>query len=70
MNDPNTSREDLEALQIEKERQSDQLEGFKQVERIVSQRDADANADIDHDHRKLLTFLSTLLSLITSPFSS
>lgn len=52
LNHPNTNREDLEALEIEKERQADQLEGYKQVERIVAQRDARANADIDHDHRE------------------
>lgn len=53
LNDPATSREDLEALEIEKERQAEQLEAYKQVERIVAQRNAPANADIDHDHREL-----------------
>jgi chromodomain-helicase-DNA-binding protein 1 len=52
LNDPATSREDLEALTIDKERQAEQLEGYKHVERIVAQRDAPANADIDHDHRE------------------
>lgn len=50
LNNPLTSREDLEALEIEKERQQDQLEGYKQVERIIAQRDAPANADVDHEH--------------------
>ncbi|KAM0749051.1 hypothetical protein T439DRAFT_343555 [Meredithblackwellia eburnea MCA 4105] len=54
VNDPTTSREDLEALEIDKERQAEQLEGYKQVERIISQRDAKANADIDHDHLEYL----------------
>lgn len=62
LSNPNTSREDLEALQIEKERQADQLEGYKQVERIVSQRNAPANADIDHDHRKFLSFFISYFS--------
>lgn len=50
-NDPSTSREDIEALEIDKERLADQLEGYKQVERIVAHRTAPANADIDHEHR-------------------
>ena len=49
---PSTSREDIEALEIDKERQTEQLEGYKQVERIISQRTAPANADIDHEHRQ------------------
>lgn len=49
-NDPFTSREDLEAYQIDRERRREQLEGFKTVERIIASRDAEANADIDHDH--------------------
>lgn len=48
---PKTSPEDIEALEIEKERQAELLEGYKQVERIVAERNAPANADIDHDHR-------------------
>lgn len=51
--DPATSREDLEALQIEKERQAEQLEGYQQVERIIAERNAPANADIPHEHRQL-----------------
>ncbi|KAK4054266.1 ATP-dependent DNA helicase Hrp3 [Microbotryomycetes sp. JL201] len=54
LNNPATSREDLEALQIDKERQAEQLEGYKQVERIIAQRDAPANADIDHEHLEYL----------------
>lgn len=65
LSNPNTSREDLEALQIEKERQADQLEGYKQVERIVSQRNAPANADIDHDHRTLHFLSQTYASTLT-----
>lgn len=54
MNDPATSREDIEALQIDKERQLDQIEGYKKVERIIAERNAPANADIDHDHLEYL----------------
>lgn len=50
LKDPTLSREDLEALHLEKERQAEQLELYKQVERIIAQRDAPANEDIDHDH--------------------
>ncbi len=53
-NDPATSREDIEALQIDKERQMDQIEGYKKVERIIAERNAPANADIDHDHLEYL----------------
>lgn len=49
-NNPEVSREDLEALHIERERQADQLKGYSQVERIIAQRDAAANEDVDHDH--------------------
>lgn len=51
-NDPRTSREDLEALEIEKERQAEQLEAYKIVERIIAERTAPANNDIEHEHRK------------------
>jgi hypothetical protein len=49
-----TTREDLETLEIELERQRDQLESWKHVERIIDSRTAPANADIDHDHRARL----------------
>lgn len=52
INDPATSREDLEALEIDKERGLEQLEGYKIVERIIAERDAPANNDIDHEHRE------------------
>ncbi|KAM0789450.1 hypothetical protein ACM66B_000272 [Microbotryomycetes sp. NB124-2] len=54
LNDPMTSREDLEALEIDRERQAEQLESYKQVERIIAERDAPANADIDHEHLEYL----------------
>lgn len=46
------SQEDVEAYEIDRERRREQLEGFKTVERIISQRDAQANLDIPYDHRK------------------
>lgn len=48
--DPRASREDLEAFEIDKERQREQLEAYKTVERIIVQRTAPANDDIDHEH--------------------
>ncbi|GAA5881326.1 hypothetical protein JCM3774_002875 [Rhodotorula dairenensis] len=54
LKDPTLSREDLEALNLEKERQAEQLELYKQVERIIAQRDAPANDEIDHDHVEYL----------------
>lgn len=48
--DPSVSREDVEAFDIDCERKRDQLEGFKTVERIVAQRDAEANVDVQYDH--------------------
>ncbi|GAA5980845.1 hypothetical protein JCM11641_004740 [Rhodosporidiobolus odoratus] len=54
LHDPSISREDLEALNLEKERLADQLEGYKVVERIISQREADANDMVDHDHVEYL----------------
>lgn len=51
LNDPTLSREDLEAVHLDRERQAEQLETYKIVERIIAERDAPANDDIDHDHR-------------------
>jgi chromodomain-helicase-DNA-binding protein 1 len=53
--DPLTSREDVETLEIERERQRELLQGYKTVERIVDQRDAPANANVDHDHSSCLS---------------
>jgi chromodomain-helicase-DNA-binding protein 1 len=54
-NDRTMSREDVEAFEIDRERRREQLEGFKTVERIISQRDAQANLDIPYDHRKAVS---------------
>ncbi|GAA6018197.1 hypothetical protein JCM10207_002864 [Rhodosporidiobolus poonsookiae] len=54
LNDPDVNREDLEAMHLEKERLADQLEGYKQVERIIAQQTAPANDEIDHDHVEYL----------------
>lgn len=56
LNNPKTSREDLEGIAIELERQNDLLEGYKQVERIIAERTAAANKDVDHEHRKISTY--------------
>lgn len=61
-NSPSTTSEELESLAIEKERQSELLEGYKQVERIIAQRTAGRNLDIDHEHRKLRLVHSNNLS--------
>lgn len=45
-----TSREDIEALQIDKERQRELVENFKTVERIVAQRDNEPNKDVPYSH--------------------
>ncbi|GAC71213.1 V-SNARE [Moesziomyces antarcticus T-34] len=50
LSDPNASREDIEALQIERERQAELIESFKTVERIIAQRNNDANKDIPYPH--------------------
>jgi chromodomain-helicase-DNA-binding protein 1 len=65
LSDPQTSREDLEALEIERERQRDLLEGYKTVERIVDQRDAPANANVDHDHSAYISLTATMLIIMT-----
>jgi chromodomain-helicase-DNA-binding protein 1 len=43
LNAPGISREDLEAIQIDKEREKQDLEMYKIVERIVSQREVNGN---------------------------
>ncbi|BGP09052.1 ATP-dependent DNA helicase Hrp3 [Rhodotorula toruloides] len=54
LKDSNLSREDLEAVHLERERQAEQLENYKQVERIIAERNAPANDEIDHDHVEYL----------------
>jgi chromodomain-helicase-DNA-binding protein 1 len=53
-NDYKPTREDLEAFEIEIERRKDELENWKTVERVISERPADANEDIDHPHTEYL----------------
>ena len=50
---PYTSREDLEAYEIDRERRREQLEGFKTVERIIASREADATEDAGYKQREL-----------------
>ncbi|KPV71789.1 uncharacterized protein RHOBADRAFT_49029 [Rhodotorula graminis WP1] len=54
MNNPDLSREDLEAVHLDRERKAEELEHYKIVERIIAQRDAPANQDVDHDHVEYL----------------
>jgi len=46
----NTSREDLETMQIERERRKEVVESFKDVERIIAQKNAPANKDVPYGH--------------------
>lgn len=46
------SREDIEAFEIDRERRREQVEGFKTVERIIASRNAEANIDVQYDHRE------------------
>lgn len=50
LEDKTTSPEDIEALEIERERQREILDNYKTVDRIVSQRIAAATIDVDHEH--------------------
>ncbi|GAA6034484.1 hypothetical protein JCM8097_005352 [Rhodosporidiobolus ruineniae] len=54
LTNPDVNREDLEAMHLEKERLADALEGYKQVERIIAQRQAAANDQVDHEHVEYL----------------
>ncbi|GAA5936558.1 uncharacterized protein JCM15063_001921 [Sporobolomyces koalae] len=54
LSDTSLSREDLEAIHLERERKADELEAYKQVERVISERQAPANKDIDHEHVEYL----------------
>jgi chromodomain-helicase-DNA-binding protein 1 len=47
---PNTQKEDIELLQIEKERQLEMVQGFMQVERVLDQRTQNANRDVAYSH--------------------
>jgi chromodomain-helicase-DNA-binding protein 1 len=53
-NDYKPTREDLEAFEIEIERRKEELENWKNVERVISSRQADANDTIDHPHAEYL----------------
>lgn len=59
--DPDVSREDLEAYQIEVERKREQVEGFKTVERIIASRETEANEDVEYQHRKQCPPLSSAM---------
>lgn len=53
------SSEDIEAFEIDRERKREQIEGFKTVERIIASRNAEANIDIQYDHRELHRAITT-----------
>jgi len=44
-------------MEIERERQREQLENFKSVERIIDERVAPASIDVDHEHSELFRTL-------------
>lgn len=48
LNDPSLSREDAEALLLDKEREKQDLETFKTVERIVAQRESPTTAEVEY----------------------
>ncbi|PWN46282.1 hypothetical protein IE81DRAFT_335895 [Ceraceosorus guamensis] len=50
LKNPETSREDVELLHIDKERQKDAVEGFKVVERILDQRQNEPSKDHPYSH--------------------
>lgn len=50
LTDPTVSKEELEAVEIEKERVRDTLESYKTVERIISQRDSPPSNEFPYKH--------------------
>ncbi|KNE95794.1 hypothetical protein PSTG_10855 [Puccinia striiformis f. sp. tritici PST-78] len=52
--DPKYTDEDREAFMIERNRTREQVEGYKIVERVIANRDAQPTLDIDHDHVEYL----------------
>ncbi|PWN33327.1 uncharacterized protein FA14DRAFT_161237 [Meira miltonrushii] len=54
LTDPTVSKEEVEAVEIEKERVRDTLESYKTVERIISQRDSPPSNEFPYKH---VTFL-------------
>ncbi|UZJ54627.1 hypothetical protein CBS101457_003947 [Exobasidium rhododendri] len=55
LKDPSVSKEDVEAMEIEKERLRDALDSYMTVERIISQKNHAATKEIPHQHIAYLT---------------
>ena len=51
---PDATREDVEALQIQRERQRELLELFRTVERVIAQRDSPPTKDVPYAHAEYL----------------
>ena len=51
---PHATREDLEALQIQRERQRALLESFRTVERVIAQRDNPPTKEVPYTHTQYL----------------
>lgn len=49
LDDPNISREDTEALLLDKEREKQELEGYKMLERIIAYRDSPTSPNLGND---------------------
>ncbi|KAL4402912.1 ATP-dependent DNA helicase Hrp3 [Malassezia pachydermatis] len=52
--DPEATREDLETLQIQRERQRELLETYRTVERVIAQRDSPATKEVPYTHTEYL----------------
>lgn len=52
--DPEATREDLETLQIQRERQRELLETYRTVERVIAQRDEAPTKDVPYTHTAYL----------------
>lgn len=52
--DPEATREDLETLQIQRERQRELLENYRTVERVIAQRDEPPTKEVPYTHTAYL----------------
>lgn len=52
--DPEATREDLETLQIQRERQRELLENYRTVERVIAQRDEPPTKEVPYTHAAYL----------------
>lgn len=51
---PDATREDLEAVQIQRERQRELLASYRTVERVIAQRDSGATKEVPYPHVEYL----------------